>query len=510
VSASLQTVHVRINDAATGRPTPVRLRFSNPAGEYFPPLGRLAAFPTDIGFDVGGNVLIGHEAHAYIDGTCEIRLPPGPLRVEINKGPEYLPVVSEFTLTPGKLALRFEIRRWIDMRAARWFSGDTCCHFLTPHAALLEAAAEDVAVVNLLAEECLTYDQQGNQYTSLPNILAFSGQVPALASPDHLVVVNTLNLHWDLGRVLLLNCHRVVHPLTAGRPNGLGDWSIADWCDQCHRKGGLVVGDGFFGHDRGPPKGELLADLILSKLDALQQSEFENPEADAELGQTSILQEWHRLLDCGFRIPLVGGSDKQCNLDILGAPRTYARLGLGEEFTYRNWIEAVRAGRTFVTNGPLLLFTVNGQDPGAVIHLTSADETIRVQAAVQSQVPLRRLEVVANNKVVAGVAPSDSPTTALVEADVLLPRGGWVMARCWGEYDDRMEQWFAAQTSPVYVQVGSRTPYMDPTALAEVLAWLDGMTIWLSTEARCQNDQQRQRFAEIFQGARDILLQRGG
>jgi hypothetical protein len=508
VNPSLQTVHVRVNDAATGRPTPVRLRITDAAGNYYPPLGRLAEFATGTGVDVGGNVLIGRERHAYIDGTCEVRLPPGPLRVEINKGPEYKPIISELTIPPGKLALRFEVQPWVDLRAEGWYSGDTRSHFLTPHAALLEAAAEDVAVVNLLAEESLTWDEAGRQFPSIPNILAFSGQSPALEMPGHMVVVNTLNDHHDLGRVILLNCHRVVHPLTAGGPGGLGDLTVTDWCDQCHRKGGLVVGDRYFGQYRGHPHGELLAGLVLDKVDALLLEDFDNPEADANFGQTSVLRQWHQLLACGLRIPLVAGSDKESNLDVLGWPRTYARLGTGQQLTYKNWIEAVRAGRTFVTNGPVLRLTVNGQDPGATINVASAEQAVRVRTQVDSLAPLHRLEVVANNTVVAAAEPKGSPATAVAEVDLPLPRGGWVMARCWGDYDEPMEQWRAAQTSPVYVQVNGRPPWPDPAALAEVLAWFDRMLQWVHTEARCETEPQRQRLAGIFQSARDALVRR--
>jgi hypothetical protein len=208
---------------------------------------------------------------------------------------------------------------------------------LTPHAALLEAAAEDVAVVNLLVWQC----------PSLWNIEAFSGQRPALESPGHLVAVNTTNVHERLGRLLLLNCHRVVYPLAAGGPEEPDDWTMADWCDQCHRKGGLVVGDGFFGNP-GKLYGELPADVILGKVDALEMNDqLENAEINSRLNPDSILDDWYRLLDCGFRVPLVNGSGKDCNLVPLGSNRTYARLQPGEELTYKNWIEAVRAGRTF-------------------------------------------------------------------------------------------------------------------------------------------------------------------
>jgi hypothetical protein len=508
---NLQTVHVRVNDAATDQPTPVRIRFATPAGGYFAPLGRLARFPVvDLGIDVGGNVLDGSKKYAYIDGTCEIQLPAGPLLVEIHKGPEYRPFTSEFVLTPGKLALRFEVQRWTDLRAERWYSGDTRAHFLTPHVALLEGAAEDLAVVNLLAWECRLRDEQKRQYPAVPNLLAFSGQRPALEMPGHLVVVNTMNLHPVLGRLLLLNCHRVVYPLIFGGPAGTDNWSLADWCDQCHRKQGLVVGDNFFGHSDGHPQGEVLADLLLGKVDALQIDDFENPEADAGFQQESVLREWYGLLNCGFRVPLVGGSGKMCNLDVLGQPRTYARLEPGQEFTYKNWIEAVRAGRTFVTNGPMLPFTVNGQDPGAVLDLDAKAQTVQVRAEVQSLASLRRLQVVANNAVVASAEPSGSPATAVVETEVSLPEGGWLLARCWGPYDDAMESWVAAITSPVYVQVEGRSPPPDPDAMAKFIGDLDQMLEWVRLQARCETDQQRERLAAIFREAREVLLKRAG
>jgi hypothetical protein len=508
VSTTWQTVHVRVNDAATGQPTPVRVRFADPAGEYFPPFGRLSHFATDMGVDVGGNVLIASEPHAYIDGTCEIRLPTGPLKVSIAKGPEYRPLTDELTLNRGKIALRFEMERWTDLRAERWYSGDCRSHFLTPHAALLEGAAEDVAVVNLLVWQSLIFGDHRRQYPAISNILAFSGQHPALELPGHMVVVNTMNLHEDLGRLLLLNCHRVVYPLTTAGPEGWHYWTLADWCDQCHRKGGLVVGDNFFGHYPGQAHGELLADVIMGKTDALLLGDFENPEADAQLKQESELMEWYWLLDCGFRVPLAGGSGKDSNLGVLGHPRTYARLEPGQEFNYQNWIEAVRAGRTFVTNGPLLFFTVNGQDPGAVITLSSSAQTVRVRAQARSLVPFRRLQVVANNRVVGDIEPAGSPACAVVESDVSLPAGGWLLARCWGEYDDALEQWIAAQTSPIYVEVEGHAPRADPMKLDHFRGHLDQMLEWAQSKARCQSEQQRQRLAGIFANAREILESR--
>src|SRR4051812_33570177 len=139
----LQQVHVRINDAGTGKPTPCRVRFTDADGKYYAPFGRLTEFATAYGVDVGGDVLVDGKKYAYIDGACEIALPPGKIMIEVHKGPEYTPLHVEHELITGKLSLRLTLERWINLRDEGWYSGDSRCHFLTPHAALFEGMAED-------------------------------------------------------------------------------------------------------------------------------------------------------------------------------------------------------------------------------------------------------------------------------------------------------------------------------------------------------------------------------
>ncbi len=495
--SKLTTVHVRINDAATGKPTPVRLRITDAAGDYYPPLGRLSGFALGTwGEDVGGNLLWGGKEYAFVDGTCEVPLPAGPLLVEASKGPEYLPLRQEVSLPAGKLALRLSIGRWINLREQGWYSGDTWVH-MTPHAALLEAGAEDVAVVNVLAFESYVLGAEGRQYPAIHDILAFSGQRPALEMPGHMVVVNTLNTHPVLGRLALLNCHRVVHPLAFGGPDGEDDWALDEWCGQCHRKGGLVVGQFFAGTHHG----ELLANLVHGKIDALEpDSEFENPESGE-----SELDEWYRLLDCGIRVPFVRGSLKYSNLSPLGLRRTYARLRPGEEFSYKTWIEAIRAGRTFVTNGPLLSFTVNGEDPGAVLDLPGTNAVVRARAEVRSLLPFDRVEVVANGQIVGSARGTGHPASATVETEVVLPRGGWLMARCVGSLDAAEDEWAGAWSSPVYVEVDGKPRPADPAAVAHFAACLGQTLDWVMREARCPTPRDRERLAEVIRTALDKL-----
>ena len=192
---AFQQVHLRINDAATGKPTPVRLRITDTNGTYYAPYGRLTEFATGISQDVGGNIYLGTKPWAYIDGACEILLPPGLLHFEIAKGPEYKPIDTQMMLLAGKMAMRFEIERWSDVRKQGWYSGDTRVHFMTPDAALLEGQAEDVAVVNLLIDGTEVHDRHGTSTDAIPNILSFSGQEFARQVTACGVAVNTLNSH---------------------------------------------------------------------------------------------------------------------------------------------------------------------------------------------------------------------------------------------------------------------------------------------------------------------------
>src|SRR5262245_51656972 len=132
-------VHLRVSDAATKEMLPCRVRIADASGRSYPPLGRVAEFAVGRNEDVGGQVLLHGRRWYYINGACEVPLPAEiPLTVEISKGPEYTSICREVTLGAGQMSLRFELQRWSDLSGEGWYSGDTRCHFLSPHAALIE------------------------------------------------------------------------------------------------------------------------------------------------------------------------------------------------------------------------------------------------------------------------------------------------------------------------------------------------------------------------------------
>ncbi|HVK14535.1 MAG TPA: hypothetical protein VM597_37700 [Gemmataceae bacterium] len=459
-------VHVRVTDEATGKPTPVRLRFAGPDGMYYPPLGRPAEFPVSRNEDVGGHVYLNQKRYAYIDGGCEIPLPHGvPLDVEITKGPAYFPIRRAVTVGEGQLSLRFAVRRWA---AESWaFSAaDSRCHFLTPHAADLEAAAEGLDFVNLLATPVDYPSEDGHRYRPIPNITAFSGQQPALANHSRGVVVNTFNVHPALGRLGLLNSHRAVYPLTFGHADETDDWALSDWCGQCHRKKGLVVWCDAYRPDAGLPGGEALVNAVLGNVDAI--------ELDARDRATAFLPMWYRLLNAGIRLPLVGGSTKESNRVPLGGTRTLSPPA----DAYPDWVEHVRAGRTVVTTGPLLRF--DGRS-----------------AEAASAVPFERLEIVADGRVIASAAPtSGDVTTASVSVE--RPPTGWIAARCVGVVNADLYPHVPvfAHTSPVFLGDARQ-----PAAVAAVRRDVEGVRDWVESAGRFAVPKRREALLGLCEAA---------
>jgi hypothetical protein len=482
------TVHVRVTDSSTGKPAPVRARFGGPRDETYVPFGRVADFPIAAGEDVGGHVSLGGRKYVYFDGGCEVRLPAGvPVTVELSKGPEYSPLFRETNLGAGQISLRFTVDRWIDLRQEGWHAGDTGVRALTPRGALLEGAAEGLAVVNLLAGDRPARD-----------ILAFSGTKPELETPGHLVAVNTLNTHPVLGTVALLDSHRAVFPLSFGGPDGTDDWSVADWCDQCHRKRGLVVWPDLPRLTPEALQGEALAAALLGKIDAFEVSAVRDEEPCA-------LADWYALLGCGLRLPLAGGSGKDSNGIAVGAMRTYAKLRPGEELSYGAWVTAVRAGRTFVTNGPLLTLDVNGQGPGHIFSELPEKRPVAVRAEVRSSVPFDRVEVLWNGRVIADRSPSGDREATVLEAGFTPKEPGWIAARCRGDGWLPDGQIPFAHTSALWFHPGGRPPLPAAEPAARLLAILDRTLAWTTHAARCHNPKSREHLLGVLGEARRVV-----
>ncbi len=251
--------------------------------------------------------------------------------------------------------------------------------------------------------------------------------------------------------------------------------------------------------------GEPLADLILGKVDAFEIAFFEDSPFD-------VLPLWYTLLNAGLHVPAVGAGGKDNNGKALGAMRTYARLLPEQELTYAHWIEAVRAGRTFVTNGPLIRFTINGLEPGSTLPCEPGSRR-QFHAEARSWLPFDQLVIICNGQVVASAPATGSPPCATLEGELPCSESGWLAALCHGStaFPDRpAHERIFAHTSPFYLTVPGKPNPRGAEARKRLAGEQEKMLAWVEKEARCDSPQEREKLARIFVDARDKILRSEG
>jgi hypothetical protein len=168
-------------------------------------------------------------------------------------------------------------------------------------------------------------------------------------------------------------------------------------------------------------------------------------------------------LNCGFRLPATAGSDLTAVSTSLwaGYNRFYTRLD--GPFDFDKWKASVKAGKTFVTNRPLLFVTVDGQDPGAEFRLSSANKRpLAVEIEVFSPTPVTKVEIIAQGEVCQEL-PVPTGEHIRAKAAVDLPSSAWFVVRCLGSSSDRNlgPKLTFAQTSPFYVVIDGK-PIRSP------------------------------------------------
>jgi hypothetical protein len=491
-------LHVSVVDETTGQPTPVRIRFLGPRGDYLPPYGHPAVVNTNWFEDEGGNIVLGGETYAYVNGRLQIEVPVGDILVEIHKGFEYAPVRQKITISPGQRQLRLSIGRLLNMRDQGYVTADTHVHFLSPQTAWLEGQCEGLNLVNLLAS------QWGRLFTNVGDI---TGEASGATRGETMVWVGTENRHHILGHISMLGTHGdPVFPMCTGGPGEayFGDpdaASLAEWADICRAREGVVIYPHF-----PSPACEVAADIILGKLDAAEVRHFDLVKNTLD---TYAIREWYRYLKCGYRLACVGGTDKMSACMPVGGVRTYARLAPDLPFTFANWAQAVRAGRTFTTSGPVIGLTVEGREVGDEIRLRAGGGSLEVSAWAECAQPIHGLEIVQNGRVVATQTNKHGATKLDIRGHVPVERSGWIAARCfshhwvWHVWPQRV----AAHTSPIYIQVGEEQAF-SPSDATYMLTLIDGGLTWLETLSVRYSEARHKQLKAIFQQARDRLLDR--
>jgi hypothetical protein len=485
VKSATQRVTLRVVERGSGKPVPVKLHVHGESGEYLAPVDRHRR-PNNSWFEDYCAEFQHEGTHrcVYIPGETVIKLPQGKVYLEVSKGFEIRPVRKIVEVGPDTTEIEVTLEKVLPWRERGWVTADTHVHFLSPPTAGLEGSAEGVNVVNLLAS------QWGELMT---NVGDFDGKTTfgskeSGGDGEWLVRVGTENRQHVLGHMSLLGYRRsVIAPMCTGGPNeaAIGDpieILLMEWAEQCRKQGGLVVLPHF-----PNPRCENAADLITGAIDAIEMTSWGDLYGGID---PYTLADYYRYLNCGYFVAAVGGTDKMSAATAVGTVRTYTKVDDQAEFTYESWLEAVRAGRTFVTYGPLLEFSVDGMPAGTRMEIPSGGGTLDVEWEVSSvTIPMSLIDLVVNGEIRESRAlksDSDSGTWSFKAAESC-----WLALLVRAHYDDKPEM-IAAHSSPVMVRVDGSDLFSAPDALV-TLDQIEGALAYLDTVGTRAEDEAYKR-----------------
>lgn len=454
-------------------------------------------------------------SYFYTDGSFEAMLPPGQARFEISGGIETIPRTLELDAGEAGEVTVVPTGRWIDMAARGWYSGDSHVHLhtggpitVTPEHAALAARAEGVHYVNLCASNNVGNDiRDADQVTGKPH--------PASTDP-HLVVFGEEMRSMIYGHMQFFGIDKLVEPQYTGfddTPNRNDFPANHAMAAEAVRQGGVVTyghplfaGEPFpFDEDQpAKPSGaarELPIDAALGVVHAVDLMSYNSDEErSAEL--------WYRLLNCGLKLAACVGTDALLDrsTDPLGGARVYVKTD--GPLSMRSWLDGLKAGRTFVTNGPIPTIEVGGKGAGETLELAAAGK-VRVAAKVESYVPFESIEILVNGKVAArrDVVADGADGVKVQRLDVELPidRSGWIALRVRGpEHPAVFDGPAWAHTSPVYVTVAGG-PITSRADAAFFVDWIDRMLRAVAARDRFARPEDREQVEALFRKAQDIF-----
>lgn len=387
-----------------------------------------------------------------VDREADIELPSGTTRMRISRGAEYLPAE---TSQPGTVRLR----RWINMAAKGWWSGDLHVHRAAADMPLLLEAAD------------LHFAPTITRWNDQTNLDPWPERRVYTVGTNRAYSVDNCEDERGWGAALFFGVKSPLR-LYARKTNQEYPPGIAVW-REAREKGAYIDLEKAIWWGAPVVAGLMAPDSIGVAVNHFIESRMMDNEAwgrprdagkypGAEGFARYVFDLYYLYLNAGLRAPASAGSANGVLNNPLGYNRSYVYLG--RRFSPESWWAGQKAGRNFVTNGPMLFLKVGGKLPGAVIERTNE---VSVKLEVLAAGELEKAEVVVDGAVVKTLAPSADRRRISGQTRVQVRPGGWLAARCFEKSPVTIR---FAHTSPVYF---GRTPRRAPEALEYLRAWID-------------------------------------
>lgn len=466
------TVELVLKDAKTGASVPARIGLYDSTGRAPLPSEKallLQRFADDLRM-----VLLNERTFwpsenrqvFYADSSYAGQVPAGRYELIVARGMEYRVHRSYVDVKKDQVSkITVALERYADMPAAGWYSGDT--HI---HVARTEVADPTiwgfVAAENLHVGNLLEMDNIGKTHFKQPQAW---GKASRFERDGHFIVSGQEGprtsqfghtVHLDIQRPIRLESEeyflydKVFEE--SQRQGGISGFAHKGW------SGGAADGSSPGKMTRGVV---LLAPFgLVNFIEVLQ-------------GGHLTSEGWYRLLNLGYRITPAAGTDWPYS-DLPGIVRYY--VNTGGALNLDTWFKSFQAGHAFVTNGPLLEFTVNGKGMGEELRVKRGTRlNIAAAAKLNPDVDsLDRLELVVLGDVTdtKSAAGKDSVTFS---KQITVDRSMWIAVRAHGGRQDPRNMTIA-HTAPIYVVVDNEPTWnreKAPQIVAELRTQLERMLI---------------------------------
>lgn len=489
-----------IRDAG-GKPMPARVSVQGSDDRAHAP--RAAWMHADDGFD---RAKIATEAHYFhCASPCSLDVPAGATQVTVQHGFANALWHKRINVAAGRdntvdVALAAQP---LPPEFGDWISADLHVHMNygghyrnTPKHLAWQAQSEDLDLVeNLIV----------NKEERIPDIAWFGK--PGIDTRPRIAHAQEFHTSfWGHLGLLNLRDHYITPDFSAYRHTAIGspfphNGVIADLA---HAQQGLVGYVHPFDTVPDPVNDASLtnalpADVAHGKVDYMEVVGFSDHKSTASV--------WYRLLNLGYRIPAGAGSDTMANYASLRGPVGMNRVFLDTHGRIDDdaVFAALKAGRGFASNGPLLGLLVDGHKPGESI----ASKHPAYRVALRSPVPVDHLELVSNGEVVKRFDLTGERMHFDAQGTLDLPHGGWLLLRAWNDGADALllDLYPYATTNPVWLE----GPVPDARAdAAYFIAWIDRMIQAVSARDDFNDAPEKDATLTYLREAQSLIRQRAG
>ena len=409
----------------------------------------------------------------YSPGEIEVEGPLGEMTITAVQGFSTLKEIEKVELDQESVHLEINLNKIWDAKANGWYSGDNHFHLnyggtyrLDPEDITLDLKAENVDVaLPLLANlgnRFLEQDLWGWKNEGIPMIRF--GQEVRSHFLGHLSLIGTEELFWPwvwgprydiYGHDDRLNAE----PLRFARDQGaLGGYVHP-----------VAIQDPFAEGGANYIPVSFIADAVLEEIDIIELGCLWTDE----IGTAAV---WHELLNLGIPMSLSAGSDVMNNLYrtmAIGATRIYVKPD--GPLTTDNYYEAIKKGRSFMSNGPQIVFSVDGKEVGQIVG--SENKKVNWSLQVYSPVAYETVEIFVNGDLVWTKKNKKGKGIQSFSGSVKVPSGGWITARVSGGQSEwpMMDSYPFAESSPIWF--GETGSTMSDSKIASATKLLKALTV---------------------------------